>query len=53
MSSYPQNSIKFGASQERTDHSEKVVNKIKEIVNVEICASEVVDTRDTGVILWN
>lgn len=53
MSSYPQNSIKFGVSQERTDHSEKVVNKIKELVNVEICASEVVDTRDTGVILWN
>lgn len=51
MSSYPENIIESGASQERTDHSEKVENKIKEIVNVEFSASEVVDKRDTGVIL--
>lgn len=53
MSSYIENSIKYGACQQRIDHSEQVENKIKEVVVVELSAIEIVDKRDTGVILWS
>lgn len=51
MSRYIQNSIKYSACEQRTDHSEKVENKIKEVVVVELSAIAILDTTDTGVIL--
>lgn len=51
MSRKLKNSIKFSASEERTDHSEKVENKIKELVVVVLSAVTNLDKRDEGVIL--
>lgn len=38
--------IKVFASEQGTDHSEKVKNKIKEVVVVELCHINFVDNRD-------
>lgn len=51
MSSYIKSSIKFSACEQRTDHSEKVENKIKEVIVVELSAITVLEKRDVGVIL--
>lgn len=44
-------SIKICTSERRTDHSEQVENKIKEVVVVGSSAIEVADKSDAGVIL--
>lgn len=51
MSKHIVKSIKASACEQRTDHSEKVVNKIIEIAVVGVSAIFLVDKRDTGVIL--
>lgn len=53
MSRNIKNSIKYSTSEQRTDHSEQVENKIKEVVVVGSSAIEIeiVNKRDTGVIL--
>lgn len=51
MSSKIKNSLKFSACEERTDHSEKSENKIKELVVVVLSAVTNLDKRDVGVIL--
>lgn len=51
MSRNIKNSIKFSACEQGADHSEKVENKIKEVVVVEFSAIAILDSTDTGVIL--
>lgn len=51
MSSYIGNSITYSACEQRTDHSENVENKIKEVVVVELFEIAIVDKKDTGEIL--
>lgn len=51
MSRNNKNSIKSACEQGTTDHSEKVENKIKEVVVVEFSAIAILDSTDTGVIL--
>lgn len=51
MSRNNKNSIKSVWEQVNTDHSEKVENKIKEVVVVEFSAIAILDSIDTGVIL--
>lgn len=43
--------IKYDTCGLRTDHSEKVLNRIKELVVVELSAIAIVNARDSGVIL--
>lgn len=52
MSRNIQNSIKYSACKQRTDHSEKVENKIKEVVVLKLSAIVTLDITNTGVILW-
>lgn len=46
-------SIKISECEQRTDHSEKVENKIKEVIVFELSAITVLKKRDVGVVLWN
>jgi hypothetical protein len=51
MSRNNKNSIKIRACEQGADRSEKVENKIKEVVVVEFSAIAILDSSDTGVIL--
>lgn len=52
MSSNIRNSIKYTECKQRTDHSEKIENKIKEVVVVKLLDAIAYLTEiDTGVIL--
>lgn len=51
MSRIIRNSIKYSACEQGADDSEKIENKIKEVVVVEFSAIAIFDSTDTGVIL--